>query len=78
MTELRCEKCPHFINNDYCTKLRHPLENGHAMFFHSKHCDAKKYGLKMNRVKDCLTALLLLLVSLALLPFYILTWILDA
>jgi len=32
----------------------------------------------LSRLKVCLIALLLLLATLALLPFYILTWILDA
>jgi len=46
METTKCEQCKHLreeerrIDGWYCEKLKHPIENGYAMKFHSEHCDS--------------------------------------
>ena len=39
MNTIKCDTCTYF-DGWYCHLLRHPLENGYAMAWHSQHCDA--------------------------------------
>lgn len=52
--EIKCPTCKYY-ENFYCKKLRHPLENGYAMQFHSKRCGIIKMYLhsKTCQCKHC-------------------------
>jgi hypothetical protein len=44
---IRCESCCHLFKREngfwFCRKLRHVLESGQAMLYHSERCKVKNY-----------------------------------
>ena len=47
--EERLTKCKH-ITDGYCSKIRHPIENGYAFNCHCKDC--RYFEIRKPNVKD--------------------------